>query len=350
MDEHFDSLLLAFLRDPASYPHHPRELRELHTHGSLVFVVPPLVYKIKKPVDLGFLDFSTLEKRRHFCEREVELNSRLAPGVYLGVESITREDDGFAFGGSGPVVEWAVKMECLPAGGFLDARIKAGTAGEAELERVAQTLAAFYQKQRQTPEIATWGTIAKLRVSTDENFAQTEEFVGKTLSRTAFEAIRSFTNACYERRRERFERRVPEGWIRDCHGDLHLDHVHVTDDELHIHDCIEFNDRFRYVDVANDVAFLAMLLVIAFAIVRLNNLFAVVMLTGVYSLVSAVWLLVLDAVDVSFTEAAVGAGVSTVLMLGAMLLTAREAKPVSASRQANRQGPTSRAPPPMHRV
>lgn len=258
MDEHFDPRLLAFLRDPASYPHQPRKIRELHTHGSLVFVVPPFVYKIKKPVDLGFLDFSSLEKRRHFCGREVELNSRLAPGIYLGVESITREGGGFAFGGGGPVVEVAVKMVRLPPEGFLDARIKTGDAGKPELERVARTLAEFYRKQRPTPEISAWGSIAKLRVSTDENFAQTGDFISRTLSRAAFEAVRVFTDACYEGRRALFEKRVADGWIRDCHGDLHLDHVHVTDDALHIYDCIEFNDRFRYLDVANDVAFLAM--------------------------------------------------------------------------------------------
>ena len=226
--------------------------------GRWCFVVPPFVYKIKKPVDLGFLDFSTLEKRRYFCEREVQLNSRLSPGIYLGVVSITSEGEGFAFGGNGPVVEVAVKMLQLSADGFLDARIKAGNAGEPELERVARMLAEFYQKQPPTPEIAEWGGIGKLRVSTDENFSQTGDFIGKTLSRRAFEAIREFTDSCYERRRPLFEKRVADGWIRDCHGDLHLDHVHVTDDALHIYDCIEFNDRFRYLDVANDVAFLAM--------------------------------------------------------------------------------------------
>ena len=107
-DGHFDSDLLAFLRVPASYPHHPQEVREVHTHASLVLIVPPYVYKIKKPVDLGFLDFTTLEKRRYFCEREVALNSRLAPGIYLGVETITRQGGGFSFGGNGPVVEFAV--------------------------------------------------------------------------------------------------------------------------------------------------------------------------------------------------------------------------------------------------
>ena len=258
MDEHFDPRLLAFLRDPASYPHHPLEVSELHTHGSLVFIVPPLVYKVKKPVNFGFLDFSTLAKRRYFCEREVELNSRLSPGIYLGVEPITRDGEGFAFNGSGPAVEYAVKMRRLAPEGFLHTRLQAGTAGEPDLERVAATLVEFYQKQPSTPEIAEWGKVEKLRISTDENFSQTEVFVGKTLTRAAFDAIRAFMNDCYDRRRGVFEKRVAAGWIRDCHGDLHLDHIHLADGETRIYDCIEFNDRFRHLDVASDVAFLAM--------------------------------------------------------------------------------------------
>ena len=258
MHEHFDPRLLAFLRDPASYPHRPPEIREIHTHASLVFVVPPFVYKIKKRVDFGFLDFSTLEKRRHFCLREVELNSRLAPGIYLGVVPITRQGDGFAFGGDGPVIEYAVRMRELPTAGFLGERLKAGTAGEPEIEQVAAVLADFYQKQPSTPEIAEWGNIEKLRLSTDENFTQTAAFIGNTISRVAYDAIRRFTDSCYEKRRALFEQRVRDGWIRDCHGDLHLDHIHATDGAVLIYDCIEFNDRFRHLDIASDVAFLVM--------------------------------------------------------------------------------------------
>jgi uncharacterized protein len=258
MDMHLDPRLLEFLRDAASYPHHPLELNEIHTHGSMVFLVPPLVYKIKKPVDFGFLDFSTLEKRRYFCHREVELNSRLSPGIYLGVETITLEDGRHSFGGAGKVIEYAVKMKFMEPSGFLDARIKAGAGGQQELERVALMLADFYQKQPSTPEIAQWGEVDKLRISTDENFSQTVRFIGETLSQPAFDAIKVFTENFYQRRRGLFEKRVADGWIRDCHGDLHLDHIHVTDEALHIYDCIEFNDRFRHLDVASDVAFLAM--------------------------------------------------------------------------------------------
>ena len=253
-----DPSLLAFLRDPASYPHRPAGLREVHTHASLVFLVPPLVYKIKRPVDFGFLDFSSLEKRRHFCQREVDLNSRLAPGIYQGVAAITRRGRGFEFDGDGPVTEYAVKMSYMEPEGFLDARLKAGTAGRKEISRVAQALADFYRQQPSPPDVAKWGTVEKLRLSTDENFAQTEAFIGKTISRSAFETIREFTEYSYTSRRSAFDRRVAGGWIRDCHGDLHLDHIHITGEALHIYDCIEFNDRFRHLDVASDVAFLAM--------------------------------------------------------------------------------------------
>lgn len=258
MHAHVDPALLEFLRDPASYPHRPHEVREVHTHASLVFLVPPFVYKIKKPVDFGFLDFSTLEKRRHYCQREVELNSRLAPGIYQGVVPVTREKHGFAFGGAGPVVEYAVRMRHLTPGGFLDAGIRNGSAGKPELERVTRMLADFYQKQPSPPEVAEWGSVEKLRVSTDENFAQTRRFIGRTISRQAYDAIRTFTETCYDTRQALLNKRVADGWIRDCHGDLHLDHIHMTDDQPVIYDCIEFNDRLRHLDVASDAAFLAM--------------------------------------------------------------------------------------------
>jgi aminoglycoside phosphotransferase family enzyme/predicted kinase len=258
MAVHPDSRLLAFLRDRSSYPHRPGELREVQTHASIVFLVPPLVYKIKKPVDFGFLDYSTLEKRRHCCQREVDLNARLAPGVYHGVVSVTETANGLAFGGDGPVVEYVVKMDYLAPEYFLDVRLKTGRLGEAEMERVASKLADFYRSQASRDEIGEWGQIDRLRISTDENFAQTEAFSEESISTAAFEAIKAFTDDCYVKRRRQFEKRIENGWIRDCHGDLHLDHIHVTTESLHIYDCIEFNDRLRFVDVASDLAFLAM--------------------------------------------------------------------------------------------
>jgi aminoglycoside phosphotransferase family enzyme len=228
------------------------------THISIVAIAPPNVYKIKKPLDLGFLDFSTLEKRRHFCLEEVRLNRRLTQDVYLDVVPIARRDSCLHFGPEGEIVDYAVKMRELPREGFLHERLAHGNATADDLERVAVKLAAFYQAQRPSETIADWGRVAKLRLSTDENFAQTERFAGGLLGRPAFAAIRFFTDRFYERHADLFERRRKDGRILDGHGDLRCEHVHFAGEEINIFDCIEFNERLRLIDVANDVAFLAM--------------------------------------------------------------------------------------------
>ena len=252
--------LLPFLLNPQSYPHRPRTVRLVQTHASFVFLAPPFVYKVKKPVNFGFLNFSTLEKRRHFCEREVALNRRLSPDIYLGVVPISTRAGRFVFGdGDGDaVVEYAVQMRKLADGRFLDQLVARQRVGPADLDRIAEVLKNFYEAQHPTAEIEAWGRIDRLRISTDENFRQTKEFIGHTLSRAAFETIRFYTNRFYARHARLFASRIRERRIRDCHGDLHLEHIHLTPRALHIYDCIEFNDRFRYVDVASDVAFLAM--------------------------------------------------------------------------------------------
>lgn len=250
--------LVAFLSDPHSYPERPRHVRVLQTHGSWLVLAGRHAYKVKKPVDFGFLDFSTLEKRRHFCAREVALNRRLCPDVYLGVLPIARHAGRLAFGEGGEIVEYAVKMRRLPERHFMLRRMARGAAGPREVEAIVATLKPFYEAHEPTPEIAAWGRVSRLRISTAENFRQTKDFVGTTLSRAAFEAVRQFTNVFYRRHAPLFAARIRERRIRDCHGDLHLEHIHLSPARLTIYDCIEFNDRFRYIDVASDVAFLAM--------------------------------------------------------------------------------------------
>ncbi|HRI15785.1 MAG TPA: AAA family ATPase [Verrucomicrobiota bacterium] len=269
--------LLPFLLNPKSYAHRPRSVRLVQTHASFVFLTPPFVFKVKKPVNFGFLDFSTLEKRRHFCEREVSLNRRLAPTVYLGVVPISARGGQFAFGEGEQVVEYAVKMRILSERHFLDQRLRRGEVAPEDLDRLAVVLRDFYLNQRPTEEIESWGRIDRLRISTDENFRQAEPFVSapveslrpedqkgvsnaghSNLTRPAFETLQFYTREFYRRRSQLLKSRVREKRILDCHGDLHLEHVHLTPRTLSIFDCIEFNDRFRYVDVANDIAFLAM--------------------------------------------------------------------------------------------
>jgi aminoglycoside phosphotransferase family enzyme/predicted kinase len=250
--------LIVFLESPASYPHRPAEVCALQTHISWVFIAPPFVFKVKKPVNLGFLDFSTLKKRRHFCQRELELNRRLAPEIYLGVVPIYKTVSGFSFNAGGEIAEYCVKMRELPHGWFLSELLAKGLVRETEINRVISCLHRFYESETPTSEIEQWGTPGKLKISTDENFGQVEPFVGRTISQIAFATIRHFTNKFYVASENLFLERIQQHRILDCHGDLHLDHIHITPERLSIFDCIEFNDRFRFIDIANDLAFLAM--------------------------------------------------------------------------------------------
>ena len=250
--------LITFLLDPESYPHRPKRVHLVQTHASYLFLGLPYVYKVKKKVNFGFLDFSSLEKRRYYSEREVMLNRRLCPEIYLGIIPISLSSGKLTFGEGEKVVEYAVKMRKLQDRYFMLRLLQRDQVTTPDLDRIVSKLKDFYEAERPTQKITKWGRIEKLKISTDENFDQTRVFVGLTISRPAFGAIVLYTAAFYAQNAELFKSRVRGHKIRDCHGDLHLEHIHLAPEALSIYDCIEFNDRFRYIDVANDLAFLAM--------------------------------------------------------------------------------------------
>jgi aminoglycoside phosphotransferase family enzyme/predicted kinase len=240
----------------------PVELRA--THASWVYLAGADVWKVKRPVDLGFLDFTSLEARRRDCEDEARLNRRLAPSIYLGVEPVRRGPGGLELGGAGPVVDWAVHMRRLPDGASAAARLARGVLGPAELEALAACVADFHRAARETP---AWGERARLRANVDENFAETERFVGDSVGdlvdRETFEDARAFQTRWLDEHAALLEARVAAGRIREGHGDLRLEHVYFLDDDPGdaapiVIDCVEFAERFRAGDVAADVAFLAM--------------------------------------------------------------------------------------------
>lgn len=250
--------LVEFLSNSRSYPG-GGSVRLLQTHASWLVLTRRRVYKVKKPVNFGFLDFSTLEKRRYFCEREVALNRRLCPGVHLGVLPISLRKGRLVFGmEEGEAVEYAVEMKRLPERYFMLRLLARGEVTKGDVDAIVATLQPFYETQQPTPEVTAWGRVAKLKLSTEENFRQTEDFIGATITRPAFEAIRRFTHRFYRQQGPLFAARVRERRILDCHGDLHLEHIHLSPQRLTIYDCIEFNDRFRYIDVSSEAAFLAM--------------------------------------------------------------------------------------------
>jgi uncharacterized protein len=224
---------------------------------SFIFRTGEYVYKIKKPVNLGYLDYTTLEKRHFFCHQELKLNKRLCPDAYLAVVPIVEKQGELRIEGRGKAIEYAVKMKQLPQDRMMDVLLPRGQVTLEMVARVAEKLVSFHQKAETNPNIAAFGGLDVIRQNCDENFTQTEKYIGITIPKVQYERIKGYTDNFIESNASLFDKRVREGRIRDCHGDLHAAHVCFTDD-ICIYDCIEFNDRFRYSDVASEIAFLAM--------------------------------------------------------------------------------------------
>jgi len=250
--------LIEALRDRRAYPHGPRTVRVVQTHISAVFIADDLVFKIKKPVNFGFLDFSDLDKRKQYCEEEVRLNARLCPDVYLGVVPVTDDGAGIRIEGTGTVVEYAVKMKRLPEDAMMDGLRARGAVTPDDGGRIVDILVPFYRAARTGPGIDQYGTIPAVKFNCDENFTQIEPYIGKTISPPILESIREFTDRAYVRKSDLFEARIRGGFIREGHGDLHSRNICLTPQDIYIYDCIEFNDRFRMGDAAQDIAFLSM--------------------------------------------------------------------------------------------
>jgi aminoglycoside phosphotransferase family enzyme len=251
------SSLIEALLKPQAYPHRPQKIELVQTQMSCVFLTGEYVYKVKKPVNLGYLDYTTLEKRHFFCQQELELNGRLCADAYLAVVPIAEENGGLRMEGQGEAIEYAVKMRQLPQDRMMDVLLPLGQVTPEMVARVAERLVSFHQKAETNQEISAFGRLDAIRQNCDENFAQTEKYVGLTILRAKYERIRDYADDFIQSNAGLFEKRVGGGRIRDCHGDLHAAHVCFTDD-ICIYDCIEFNDRFRYCDVASELAFLAM--------------------------------------------------------------------------------------------
>jgi len=245
------------LFNPEAYPHKVQKIELVQTQMSFIFLTGEYVYKIKKPVNLGYLDYTTLEKRHFFCHQELKLNRRLCPDAYLAVVPIVEEKDGLRIEGQGKAIEYAVKMRQLPQDRMMDVLLPRGQVSLEMVARVAEKLADFHKKAETSQEIADFGRLDVIRQNTDENFAQTEKYIGTSINAEEYQHIKDYTEDFIDSSESLFDKRVREGKIKDCHGDLHAAHVCFTDD-ICFYDCIEFNDRFRYSDVASEIAFLAM--------------------------------------------------------------------------------------------
>ncbi len=236
-------------------------LELIETHTAWVLLSADTVWKIKKPVDYGFLDFTTLDRRRAACDAETRLNARLSPHVYQGLVPVTRDAGGrHHLGGAGDIVDWAVRMTRLPDAVRADVLLREGRLGTPEIERLAEHLARFHDALGPCDAAGGFGAPEAILGNVRENFAQAKTAIGTLLGAGEAAEIERHQVDFVERRRQLLDERIRQGRVRDGHGDLRLEHVYFEEARAQptIIDCIEFNERFRYADVAADIAFLSM--------------------------------------------------------------------------------------------
>jgi len=244
------------LMKPRAYDEDAGSIELVQTHISFVFLTRSFVYKVKKAVNLGFLDFTTLEKRRFFCEKELELNRRLCRDMYLEVVPINKADV-VKIKGEGKTIEYAVKMKRMPQEKMMSKLLEENKVDDRLVDRIAKIIAEFHLRAETSKRISGFGCLEVVESNWRENFEQTEEYVGKTIPAEDFKLICERVEDFMKRNVVLFEKRVAEGYVRDCHGDIHSGNIFVTNG-IYIFDAIEFNYRFRYSDVAADMSFLVM--------------------------------------------------------------------------------------------
>ncbi|MBL8419365.1 MAG: AAA family ATPase [Dechloromonas sp.] len=250
--------LVAALRNPDCYPHPAGPVELIETHISYVLLSGACAYKIKKAVALGFLDFSTLTRRRVYCEEELRLNRRLAPELYLAVVAITGSPDAPRFGGNGEAIEYAVQMARFSQEALLDRQLAAGRLSPNVIDELADQLADFHERTQRAPPGQQFGSPEAVWEPMAQNFAQLAEQLPGAAHRARLADLEAWSRQRFSQLAKLLATRLRDGWIRECHGDLHLGNIVTTAAGLRIFDCIEFDPRLRWIDVLNEIAFLTM--------------------------------------------------------------------------------------------
>lgn len=251
-------LFIRHLLEPTAYPHPVDAVELIETHISWVLLAGGFAYKIKKPVDFGFLDFSTLEKRRFYCEEELRLNRRLAPNIYLEVLPLSGSPDNPLLGGTGKAFDYALKMRRFPQNIRLDHLLETNQLTAAHIDQLAWNLATFHLGLSPADASAPYGTPQRVLHPMEENFEQMRTSMMEPADLADLGRLHTWTRNEFDRLRPILERRKQSGFIRECHGDLHLGNIVLLDGEPVPFDCIEFNDNLRWIDVVSDLAFTVM--------------------------------------------------------------------------------------------
>ena len=252
------TLLIQALQDAQLYPHEVHEFRMLETHISWVLLTGSYAYKIKKPVNLGFLDFSTLAQRRYFCDEELRLNRRFAPQLYLEVVTIHGTPQQPRFADSGPVIEYAVKMLQFEQQNRVDALLANNQLGIDDIGRFALDLAALHAQAPCAPAASAFGTAQTVWAPMAENFTQLRALGLERDNIVALEKLEQWSRAEFAHQQQELNERKRAGYVRECHGDLHTRNLVRIGAHVAAFDCLEFNAGLRWIDVLNEVAFLLM--------------------------------------------------------------------------------------------
>jgi len=271
------------MMDPKLYGKGVKQVRMLQTHTSWVFLTGVHAYKVKKPVNFGFLDYTALSSRRLFCNEEFRLNRMLSPDIYIRVMPITQSGGRLKLGGRGEVVDYCFEMKELPQDQIMTEQLRGGRVTFEHIDQIARSIADFHVQAERSAEVAQHGSLKTVRFNWDENFAQTLEFRGKTIAPRVFDETKAAVERFMAENRALFGRRRAGGFVRRCHGDLHSRNIFVLgegsrsrgfkdssgrtlesstpgilESSIRIFDCIEFNPRFSCSDVASEIAFMAM--------------------------------------------------------------------------------------------
>ncbi len=240
---------------PEAYSHPVGKIEMIQTHISWLFLTGDYAYKLKKPLNLGFLDFSTLTKRKFYCEQELILNRRLSADIYLDVVPLCQHDENITLAGGGEVLDYTVKMRQFDQSGLLDQRLKNSSFDPVWMDVLAQQTAAFHAEQQ---SLKQFGEPQMLVDHIQTNLELAGKYIGSGLDKGVVSDLEEFARVSLQRQREDLVSRQRDGFIRPCHGDLHLKNITLIDNKPCIFDCIEFSDEFRMIDTMNDVAFLVM--------------------------------------------------------------------------------------------
>ena len=253
-----DTFSIQALLRPEVYDHPVSRLTVVETHVSWVILTGDYAYKIKKPVDLGFLNFSTLEKRRFYCEEELRLNRRLAPQLYLAVIAVTGDPRHPCLGGRGPALEYAVKMRQFDPAQQFDHLLENGRLPVEDIDRVARRVSVFHDQAAVATADTPFGSPAAVWRPVAKNHEQIRPLLEDAAVVTRLDALQDWFENQRRELAESFQRRKEQGFVRECHGDLHLANIARFEGEVVIFDCLEFNEHLRWIDVISDVAFLVM--------------------------------------------------------------------------------------------